>query len=393
MSNLTQISYQELEERHQSGVYGKRPLTLVRGESATLWDVAGRAYLDCAAGIGVANLGHSHPRVVAAIQAQAATLITGPEFAYNDRRAELLQQLSQRLPGKMDRIFLCNSGTEAVEAAIKFARLSTGRSRIIAAQRGFHGRSLGALSATHSSKYREPFQPLVPDFAHIPLNDIAAAEAAIDEQTAGVIVEIIQGEGGVRPATAEFLAALRTRCDETGALLIVDEIQTGFGRTGRWFACDHFGLEPDLLTLGKAIGGGVPMGAVGIGPQVNGLKPGLHGSTFGGNPLACAGALAVLATLAEEGLVERAAELGAGWRAAIAALDLPVVREIRGLGLMIGLELRERALPWVKALQARGIIALTAGPNMLRFLPPLTITAAELEQVTAALAAIAAEGA
>ena len=393
MSDLTQISYQELEEQHQSGVYGKRPLTLVRGAGTTLWDEAGRAYLDCAAGIGVANLGHSHPRVVAAIQAQAATLITGPEFAYNDRRAELLEQLSQRLPGQMERIFLCNSGTEAVEAALKFARLSTGRSRIVAAQRGFHGRSLGALSATHSSKYREPFQPLVPDFAHIPLNDIAAAEAAIDEQTAGVIVEIIQGEGGVRPATAEFLAALRARCAETGALLIVDEIQTGFGRTGRWFACDHFDLEPDLITLGKAIGGGVPMGAVGLGPRVGGLKPGLHGSTFGGNPLACAAALAVLETLAEEGVVERAAALGAEFRAAIAALDLPVVREIRGLGLMIGLELRERALPWVKALQARGIIALTAGPNVLRFLPPLTITAAELDQVTAALAEIAAAGA
>ncbi|MCB0032237.1 MAG: aspartate aminotransferase family protein [Anaerolineales bacterium] len=393
MSDLTQISYQEIEEQHQSGVYGKRPLTLVRGAGTTLWDEAGRAYLDCAAGIGVANLGHSHPRVVAAIQAQAATLITGPEFAYNDRRAELLEQLSQRLPGQMERIFLCNSGTEAVEAALKFARLSTGRSRIVAAQRGFHGRSLGALSATHSSKYREPFQPLVPDFAHIPLNDIAAAEAAIDEQTAGVIVEIIQGEGGVRPATAEFLAALRARCAETGALLIVDEIQTGFGRTGRWFACDHFDLEPDLITLGKAIGGGVPMGAVGLGPRVGGLKPGLHGSTFGGNPLACAAALAVLETLAEEGVVERAAALGAEFRAAIAALDLPVVREIRGLGLMIGLELRERALPWVKALQARGIIALTAGPNVLRFLPPLTITAAELDQVTAALAEIAAAGA
>ena len=393
MSDLTQISYQELEEQHQSGVYGKRPLTLVRGAGTTLWDEAGRAYLDCAAGIGVANLGHSHPRVVAAIQAQAATLITGPEFAYNDRRAELLEQLSQRLPGQMERIFLCNSGTEAVEAALKFARLSTGRSRIVAAQRGFHGRSLGALSATHSSKYREPFQPLVPDFAHIPLNDIAAAEAAIDEQTAGVIVEIIQGEGGVRPATAEFLATLRTRCAATGALLIVDEIQTGFGRTGRWFACDHFDLEPDLITLGKAIGGGVPMGAVGLGPRVGGLKPGLHGSTFGGNPLACAAALAVLETLAEERVVERAAALGAEFRAAIAALDLPVVREIRGLGLMIGLELRERALPWVKALQARGIIALTAGPNVLRFLPPLTITAAELDQVTAALAEIAAAGA
>ena len=393
MNSLTQISHQELEEQHQSGVYGKRPLTLVRGEGTTLWDDTGRAYLDCAAGIGVANLGHSHARVVAAIQAQAATLITGPEFAYNDRRAELLHQLSQRLPGEMERIFLCNSGTEAVEAAIKFARLSTGRSQIIAAQRGFHGRSLGALSATHSNKYRQPFQPLVPDFDHIPLNDNAAAEAAITEQTAGVIVEIIQGEGGVRPATADFLATLRTRCDEAGALLIVDEIQTGFGRTGRWFACDHFDLEPDLIALGKAIGGGVPMGAVGIGPRVGGLKPGLHGSTFGGNPLACAAALAVLEALAAERLVERAAELGAQWREAIADLELPVIREIRGLGLMVGLELRQRALPWVKALQARGIIALTAGPNVLRFLPPLIIGAEDLERVTAALAAIAAEGA
>ena len=389
MSVLQVETIQALEDQHRSGVYGKRPVTFVRGAGTTVWDAAGRSYLDCAVGIGVANLGHCHPAIVAAIQAQAATLITAPEFAYNDRRAQLISRLSHHLPGDIDRLFLCNSGTEAVEAALKFARLSTGRSQIIATRRGFHGRSLGALSATHNPKYRKPFLPLVPDFDHIPFNDVAAAETAIGAQTAAVLIEVIQGEGGVRPATAEFLRVLRQRCDEMGALLIVDEIQTGFGRTGRFFACDHYGLEPDLITLGKAIAGGLPMGAVGLGPAVQGLQPGHHGSTFGGNPVACAAALAVLDLLENGLLIENAAHIGAAWRRALRELNLPQVREIRGRGLMVGLELRERAMPWVKALQARGTIALTAGPNVLRFLPPLIIQPAELEQVTVSLREIA----
>ena len=392
MTLIEQINFQQLEDQHRSGIYGKRPITLVRGQGATVWDDQGNSYLDCAVGIGVANLGHSHPAIVQAIQEQAATLITGSEFAYNDRRAILLKRLSDHLPGELNRLFLCNSGTEAVEAALKFARLSTGRSQIVAARRGFHGRTMGSLSATHNPKYRKPFFPLIPEFEHIPFNDVAAAEEAISEQTAAIIVEVVQGEGGVRPATAEYLAAIRQRCSQTGALLIVDEIQTGFGRTGRWFACEHHRLEPDIMTLGKAIGGGVPMGAVAIGPNVKGLRPGLHGSTFGGNPLACAAAVAVLNVLEEPGLIEKSASLGQAWREQLRSQNLRQVREVRGLGLMVGLELRERAMPWVKALQSRGIIALTAGPNVLRFLPPLTIEESQLDTLTRALFQISGRG-
>lgn len=375
----------QLENRHTSGVYGKREIAFVRGQGATVWDEAGHAYIDCAAGIGVANVGHSHPRVVAALAAQANTLITCPEFVYNDRRAALLARLAATLPDGMDRLFLCNSGTEAVEGAIKFARLSTGRRGIVATMRGFHGRTMGALSATHQKAYRDPFEPLVPGFSHVPFDNVARMDQAITDETAAVLTEVVQGEGGVRPAGAEWLQATARLCRERGALLIVDEVQTGYGRTGRMWAFEHFDIQPDLVCMGKAMAGGVPMGAIGIGARVASLPTGAHGSTFGGNPLACAAATAVLDIMAEENLAARAAENGAYLQARLRELNLPVVREVRGLGLMIGVELRTRVMPAVLALMEHGVLALNAGPTTLRLLPPLTISREEIDAVVAAI--------
>ncbi|NPA31492.1 MAG: acetylornithine/succinylornithine family transaminase [Chloroflexi bacterium] len=379
--------WMQAEARHDSGVYAKRDLMLVRGQGTRVWDAQGREYLDCVGGHGVAVVGHSHPAVVAALEAQARRLMICPGSFYNDTRARLLQRLGTLVPG-LERVFLANSGTEAVEAALKFARYSTGRPKIVAAKRGFHGRTLGALSATWKRAYRQPFEPLVPEFEHATFNKLDAWEQAVDDRTAALLVEVVQGEGGVHPASAEFLTGLQRLARERGALLIVDEIQTGMGRTGKMFAFQHYGLEPDLVTLAKGLGGGVPIGAVLIGPRVRALKPGLHGSTFGGNPLAAAAALAVLDILEREDLPARAAEVGAYLRQGLARVSGPVVRAVRGLGLMIGVEVRQKAAPYLRALAERGILALPAGMNVVRFLPPLTLTRAEADRILEAWAEV-----
>ncbi len=384
------LDYRALEERHATGVYSKRPLTIVRGAGATLWDDAGRAYIDCASGQGVANLGHCHPRVVEAIQAQAATLITCQEALYNDQRALLSAELAAALPAGLERIYLCNSGAEAVEAALKFARASSGRPGVVAAMRGFHGRTFGALSATWEPHYRAPFEPLLPGFTHVAYNNLAALDAAVTEQTAAVLLEVVQGESGVRLGTGEFLRGAQELCRSRGALLLLDEVQTGFGRTGRMWALEHHNLEPDILILAKSIAGGVPMGAVAVGPRVALPGPGTHGSTFGGNPLACAAARAALAAIVDEQLPERSAAKGAWLLDQLGKLNNRRVRELRGLGLMIGVELRERVAPVLQTLQQRGIIALPGGPSVLRLLPPLVIEQAQLEHVAETLAEVLA---
>lgn len=369
-----------LEERHTSGVYLKRPVLIVRGTGARVWDARGREYVDCATGHGVALLGHCHPEVTAAIREQAERLITCSEAFYNDRRAALQAELIALAPG-MERVFLCNSGAEAVEAAIKFARLTTGRPGIVAARNGFHGRTMGALSATWRPEYRRPFEPLVPGFVHVSYNDPVALEEAVGPETAAVILEVVQGEGGVRPGDGVYLRRAQELCRERGALFIVDEIQTGLGRTGQMMAYQHHGLEPDLVCLAKGMAGGLPMGAVLIGPRVAKLPVGVHGSTFGGNPLACAAALATLRVIRGESLSERAAELGAFFLSRLRRISSPLVREVRGLGLMVGVELRRRARPYLNALAERGVLALPAGPTVLRFLPPLVISREDLETV------------
>jgi acetylornithine/LysW-gamma-L-lysine aminotransferase len=370
-----------LEDAHTSGAYPKRPIALVRGQGARVWDADGREYIDCIAGHGVASLGHCHLAVTAAIQAQAELLVTCSETLYNDQRAALMAELAAHVPGDLSRAFLCNSGAEAVEGAIKVTRLLTGRPGVIATMRGFHGRTLGALSATWNEKYRKPFAPLVPGFSHVPFNDLEAMSECITEDTAAVLVEVVQGEGGVRPGDADYFRGLRRLCDERGALLIVDEIQTGLGRTGRWFAYEHVGITPDVLCLGKALGGGLPMGAVLWREALGTLPTGVHGSTFGGNPLVCAASRSVLRTLAEEDLPARAARLGQEFIAGLRATESPLVREVRGWGLMVGVELRQRVTPVLRELMARGVLALPAGPTVVRFLPPLVIEEAELQVV------------
>ena len=296
----TAASIFDLENAYTSGVYGKRQVAIIRGNGACVWDADGREYIDCMAGHGVANIGHGRSELAAALAAQAQRLITCSETLYNDVRARLLERLAQITPAGISRFFLCNSGTEAVEGAFKFARLATGRTNIIATLRGFHGRTMGALSATWDPHYREPFAPLVPGITHVRYNNLPALEAAINEQTAAVIIELVQGEGGVHLANEEYVAGVAALCRERGALLIIDEIQTGFGRTGRLFACEHYGVSPDILCMAKALGGGVPLGAIGLGQRViesGRISKGVHGSTFGGNPLACAAALATLELL------------------------------------------------------------------------------------------------
>lgn len=382
------LSAAALEDLYQSGVYAKRPLTLVRGLGARVFDDAGNEYIDCVAGISVANLGHCHPRVVSAIAEQAGRLIVCQEAFSNDRRAELYRRLIAVAPGALERVFFCSSGSEAIEGAIKFARLSTSRPGVVAAMRGFHGRTLGALSATFEPSYREPFEPLVPGFSHVPFNDLARLEAAVTGETAAVILEPVQGEGGVRPGQPEFLLGAQELCRRRGALLILDEIQTGFGRTGKLFAAEHHGLDPDLLCLAKSMAGGLPIGAVLLGERVGALPPQVHGSTFGGNPLACAAALAAIDTLEAEHLPERAAELGAWFAARLARIQAPVIREVRGLGLMLGIELKQKVTPFLQALMAQGVLALPAGLTVMRFLPPLVISQAELSQAADAVEAV-----
>ncbi len=380
-----------IENKHTAGVYLKQAVAIVRGQGASLFDAEGNEYLDCSSGHGVANLGHAHPKIAEALCKQANTLITLFETFPNDQRAQLMEKITALVP-TLDRVFFCNSGAEAVEASLKFSRISTGRKNIVAAMRAFHGRTYGSLSVTFSKKYREGFEPLVPGVSHVPYNNIEALEKAVNEETAAVILEAVQGEGGVYPAAAEYLNAARRICDERGALLIVDEIQSGFGRTGKMFAVQHYGVTPDLLTCAKSLAGGVPMGAVLIGPRVKNLAPGVHASTFGGNPLACAAANAALDVMQEEDLPGQAAAKGAYLIRKLKAIPSPNIREVRGLGLMVGIEVKQKATGYLKALQERRIIALNAGMTVIRLLPPLVIAYEQLDRLANALAEVLKEG-
>ena len=322
---------------------------------------------------------------------QAATLIACPNYLYNDTRARFLAKLAEVLPGHLQHVFLANSGAEAIDGGLKFARLTTGRTGIVAAMRSFHGRTIGAVSMTWEPKYRKPFEPLL-DVTHIPYNNLERLDAAITDQTAVVVLEPVQGEGGVHVGDAEFLQGAQRLCHERGALLMLDEIQTGFGRTGRWFAHEHYGLTPDIMCLAKGIGGGFPMGAIVYTDQVQAsLYAGAHGTTFGGNPLACAAGLAAIQVYQDERLIERAAAMGETLFTRLhEVLDgRTIVREIRGMGLMVGIELREKAGRYLKALMdEHGVLALPAGANVIRFLPPLIIGEDEIEAGVQALAAV-----
>jgi acetylornithine/LysW-gamma-L-lysine aminotransferase len=385
---MTDSEIMALENRYDSALYPKRPLVVVKGEGARVWDVNGRMYIDCIGGHGVANVGHANPVVNQAVAEQAQRLMVCPNGFYNDQRARLLAELMRIAPEGLERAFLCNSGTEAVEAALKFSRLNDGRKKVIAAMRGFHGRTFGALSATWRKQYREPFEPVVPGFEFVPYNRPERMEQAVDEDTAAVILEVVQGEGGVVPGEAGYLRGVQTLCQQRGAWFIVDEVQTGFGRTGRMFASQHHNLQPDLMCLAKGIAGGLPMGAVLIGSRVGDLPKKAHGSTFGGNPLACAAALATIRYLESEELPQRAADLGTRFLTGLQAIQSPLIRDIRGLGLMVAIELKEKAGPYLSALADRGVLALSAGANVMRFLPPLVIGIEDLDTVVEQVASV-----
>jgi acetylornithine/LysW-gamma-L-lysine aminotransferase len=377
-----------LENAHESGVYGKIDIVLVRGEGARLWDTDGKMYIDCMGGHGVANIGHANPAVAQAVAKQSQQLITCHSALYNEQRALLMQKLAEIAPPGLDRFFFCNSGAEAVEGALKFARLTTGRTKIVATMRGFHGRTFGALSATWNKEYRTPFEPLVPDFTFVPYNKLERMDQAVDDETAAIIIEVVQGEGGVNPGDGDYLRGVQALCQERGALLIADEVQTGFGRTGKMFACEHYDLQPDLMTVAKAIAGGLPMGAILIGPRVGEIPPRVHNNTFGANPLCCAAAAAAIDFMVSENLPQRAAEMGARMMDGFKAIESPLIREVRGLGLMVAIELKQPSASYLAQLAEKGVLALNAGSTVMRFLPPLVIGADEVDTVVEKVAEV-----
>ena len=378
----------DIENKIMANTFAKRDLVLTRGKGALVWDINGKQYIDCTGSYGVAVVGHCHPKVVEAVQKQVETLIACHASFYNDTRSELLQKLIGLAPKGLDRVFLCNSGAESVECAIKLARKHSGKPEIVSLMGAFHGKTMGALSATWKKKYRRPFMPLVPGFKHVPPNNLEKMKAAITDKTAAVLVEPVRGEGGVLVPSDDFLHGLREICDEKGVLLIFDEVQTGFGRTGKVFACEHWNVAPDILCLAKSVAGGIPMGATFAREEVmSAFKRGEHSSTFSGNPLVCAAASAAIDVLIEEKLPERAATLGGYFKGKLEDLaeKYRIVREVRGLGLMLGMEMRFDVYNMLLGCMERGVLVLDAGRNVLRFLPPLVIEKEQIDRVVEVL--------
>ena len=376
-----------IQEKYELGVFPKRDLTIVRGKNALLFDENGKEYIDCVSGNGVANIGHANEKVAEAISEQARILVTCPGIFYNDKKAELSEKLVSIAPDNLKKVYLSNSGTEAVEAALKFARLVTKRTDFICAMKSFHGRTFGSLSATHKKDYRDGFEPLVPGFSFVPFNDFEKLEQAVTDKTAGILLEIVQGEGGINIGSKEYFDSVRKLCDEKGIMLIIDEVQSGFCRTGKMFACDHYGLKPDLLCLAKSIAGGFPMGATLCSDKIE-IPVGKHGTTFGGNPLACAASIAAIDFMIENKLADMAKEKGDYFMNKMKGVDLKMVREIRQIGLMIGIELRVKPKQYILRLMEEGILVLPGGMTVLRILPPLTIEYDLIDKVVQGLCEI-----
>ncbi len=390
LPEITRPSTAELYDAYVLKNYGRPALTLVRGEGSRVWDDTGRRFLDFSTGIAVNALGHAHPHWVAAVQAQAATLIHTSNLFRNPLQGELARRLvGYAGPG---RVFFCNSGAEANEGLLKLARLHGIRKsgvegkcyKVICAQSAFHGRTYGGMSATPQEKIQKGFRPLLDGFAFGEFNNLASFEALIDENTAAIFVETIQGEGGVHPATTEFLLGLRALCNKHNLLLMLDEVQCGIGRTGRFYAFDHAGVRPDAIGMAKGLGGGFPIGAIWIGEGASDLfQPGMHGTTFGGTPLACAAALATLDVIEREKLCEHVARVSAPWHEALAALakEFPAqLSGMRGKGFMVGLQFTSDVMPYVAALREAGMLSPLAGGNVIRLLPPLNASAEELAE-------------
>ena len=381
-----------LSEQYVAHTYARYPVVLVRGKGTRVWDQEGEEYLDFVSGLAVCNLGHCHPRVVKAIQGQAEKLIHVSNFYYIEPQIQLASLLCKH--SFADKVFFCNSGAEANEGAFKLARKfgkeKTGKDRyeIITMEGSFHGRTLATLTATGQEKFHKGYEPLMPGFKYVPFNDIGAVKKAIDPKTCAVMVEPIQGEGGVNCPSEGYLKALREICDENKLLLIFDEVQVGMGRTGKLFAYEHEGVEPDMLTLAKSLAGGVPIGALLIKKEISdGFKPGDHASTFGGNPLASAAGVAALTAILEEGMLENCRKMGGYFLSELDKMKnkFPFIKEVRGKGLILGMELKMDGSSMVKEmLKKRVLINCTMG-NVLRFLPPLIVTKEEIDRVVAAL--------
>ncbi|MBW3583716.1 MAG: aspartate aminotransferase family protein [Euryarchaeota archaeon] len=371
------------ESALDSGVVPKRQVQIVRGEASTVWDADGNAYLDAGATFGTNHVGHRHPRVVQAVKDQLDRLMHVTLTWPNDTRLGLLERLVAAAPDGLERAFLCATGTEANECALKFARQATGRKEVLYLSRSFHGRTMGALSATAKRAYQEPFEPLVPGFRMVRANDPEALKEALSAETAALILEPVQGEGGVLPLDREYLKTARDLTADAGALLIADEVQTGMGRTGRFFAFDDAGILPDLVSVGKGLGGGLPVAATLMTQDVAAKQATLsHGSTFSGNPVQAAAAAAVLDVLKDERLVERSATLGERMLDDLRVLEeVPGVRGVRGRGLMIGVELKAKPQPVLESLRLRGILALSAGATVVRLLPPFVLSDAEADHI------------
>jgi acetylornithine/N-succinyldiaminopimelate aminotransferase len=368
-----------------------RSLVMERGEGVRVWDSHGRVYLDLVAGIAVNVLGHTHPAVVQAIIDQAQRLIHVSNLYVNERQVELAEQL-YNLSGGM-RSFFSNSGAEANEGAIKLARKygrlhRDGAYGIISMDRSFHGRTLATTSATGQKKYQDTWQPLADGFTQVPYNDLEAVKAATGPNTIGILVEAVQGEGGIYPATAEFLQGLRQWCDEQNLVLICDEVQAGMGRTGTFFSWEQYEIAPDITTLAKGLAGGVPIGAMLAAPRVDIFEPGDHGTTFGGNPIACAAGVATVRTIVEHGLLENARQIGDYLGARLQALEgkYPFITQVRGIGLMRAFDLAEpNAQQIMDRAMAHGLLITNAGPSIIRIIPPLIITQADVDEAMALL--------
>jgi len=381
--------YKAITQQYELDVYPRRDVVLVKGKDARVWDDQGKEYIDMAAGISVANIGHCNEKVVEAISKQAATLITCPNTFYNDTKADFLEVLFSVTPKNLKKAFLTNSGAEAMEAAIKFARANTKKTKFISAMKGFHGRTYGALSATFKKEYRDIFEPLVPGFSFVPYNNFEKLAEVADNDTAGIILELIQGEGGINIGQKEYFQKVRQFCDEKGILLIIDEIQTGFCRAGTMFAIEQYGIEADMMTVAKSIAGGFPMGALLCSDKIT-IEKGKHGSTFGGNPLACAAGKASIEFMIENKLWEEAEAKGKYFKEKLEAHQFSKVREIRVVGLMIGIELKDKSQPVIVELLEKGIVSLPAGTTVLRLLPPLVISYEELDIAIAKIAEVLA---
>jgi acetylornithine/N-succinyldiaminopimelate aminotransferase len=381
-----------LSEKYVANTYARYPVLLVRGKGTRVWDLEGEEYLDFVSGLAVCNLGHCHPKVVKAIQDQAEKLIHVSNFYYIEPQIQLASLLCKL--SFADKVFFCNSGAEANEGAIKlgrkYAKEKVGKDRyeIITMERSFHGRTLATLTATAQEKFHKGYEPLMPGFKYVPFNDIGAVRKAIDSKTCAVMVEPIQGEGGVNCPSEGYLKALREICDEKDLLLIFDEVQVGMGRTGKLFAYEHDGVEPDMLTLAKSLAGGVPIGALLIKKGIaDSFKPGDHASTFGGNPLATAAGVAALTTILEEGMLENCQKMGDYFFSQLEEIKgkFPFVKEVRGKGLILGMELEIDGSSIVKEMLKKKILINCTMGNVLRFLPPLIVTREEIDQVVKTL--------